>query len=164
MSVTHPQRRHPYRRLAYGAAGVLVVALSASLGYAGWEYATWRNGMIEWDRGTIERLCGGENDERLLEIRFVREWEYLALKRMPDGQQVWLHWKLSKRHCGNWTLADPSQYASIRPFSVRFPQGAPPRNAVDCLGEPIDENESYSWLDELQRERHARLAQSRRPE
>jgi hypothetical protein len=136
----------------------LAVALFASLGYAGWEYATWRSAMIEWDRGTIERLCGGDNEERLLEIRFVREWEYQALKRTADGQQVWLHWKLSKRHCGNWTLADPSQYALIRPFAVRFPQGAPPRNAVDCLGALVDENESFRWKDKLLREWHSRRA------
>jgi hypothetical protein len=114
--------------------------------------------MIEWDYGTIERMCGGDTDEdRLLEIRFIREWEYKALKRTSDGDEVWMHWKLSKRHCGNWSLIDSDQYVLIRPFEVRFPEGAPDRNAVNCLGVSIDENERYKRQDEL-REAWRRIA------
>lgn len=117
------------------------------LGYGAWEYVRWHNRMIEWDCGTIERLCGGDTEEeRLLEIRFIRQWVYKALKKTRDGKLVWIHWRLSKRHCGNWTLVDPAQVALIRPFQQRFPSGAPKRGAVDCLGVPIDESESWIRL------------------
>lgn len=133
------QRRRVWLRFLSGVAITLGISLVSSLGYAAWEYSSWRNQMIEWDYGTIDRLCGGDTvEDRLLEIRFVRQWEYKALKRTEDGTQVWLHWKLSKRHCGNWRLVDPSQHALIRPFEARFPNGAPHRDSVSCLGFPID--------------------------
>lgn len=150
MIFKHSRRRRFWSRFAAGVTIVLAVTLMASLGYAAWEYTTWRNKMIEWDYGTIDRLCGGDTEEdRLLEIRFVKQWEYKALKRTPDGKEVWLHWKLSKRHCGNWMLVDPPQHAVIRPFERRFPDGAPHRQAVYCLGNPIDENEMYKRRDEV---------------
>jgi hypothetical protein len=150
MNPQHSQRSRLWSRLARGVAFVLAVTLVASLGYATWEYTTWRNKMIEWDYGTIERLCGGDTGEdRLLEIRFVKQWEYKALKRTPDGDKVWLHWKLSKRHCGNWMLVDKPKGFVIRPFEIRFPNGAPHRQAVSCLGIPIDENEKYKRRDEF---------------
>lgn len=97
--------------------------------------------MIEWDYGTINRLCGGDTvQDRLLEIRFVKRWEYMALKRTPDGKKVWLHWKLSKRHCGNWMLLNQPDGFVNRPIEVRFPNGVPKRDAASCLGIPIDEN------------------------
>lgn len=106
--------------------------------------------MIEWDRGSIERLCGGCTDEeRLLDIRFVKRWEYKALKRTSDGRHVWIYWRLSKRHCGNWELVDRSQRTLIRPFQERFPQGAPTRDAVNCLGIPVDEAEAWNRRDLL---------------
>lgn len=142
-------RRSRWIQFAFGVALVLAAALFASLGNAAWEYTTWRNKMIEWDYGTVDRLCGGDTEEdRLLEIRFVRQWEYKALKSTRDGKEVWFHWKLSKRHCGNWMLVDPSQQAQIRPFEVRFPNGSPRRDAVSCLGIPIDENEKHQLRDE----------------
>ena len=149
MSAKRLQRRRLWLHFACGVVFAWAGTWVASLGCAAWEYMTWRDKMIEWDYGTIERLCGGDTEEdRLLEIRFVRPWEYKALKRTEDGTKVWLHWKLSKRHCGNWMLVDPSQRALIRPFEARFPNGAPLRGAVSCLGTPIDENEKYRRRDE----------------
>jgi hypothetical protein len=150
MNTQHAHRRSLWSRFAVGIAIVFGVTFVASLGYAAWEYTTWRNKYIEWDYGTIDRLCGGDTEEdRLLEIRFVKRWEYKALKRTPDGKEVWLHWKVTKRHCGNWMLIGGSKGAVIRPFKVRFPNGAPQRNAVSCVGEPIDENEKYIRRDEV---------------
>jgi hypothetical protein len=117
--------------------------------------------MLEWDFGTIDRLCGGDTEEdRLLDIRFVKQWEYKALKRTPDGKEVWLHWKLTKRHCGNWMRVDRSPHVVIRPFAVRFPNGAPIRGAVSCVGTTIDENEKYRWRDALT-EAHRRASLAR---
>ena len=150
MNARHSPCKLLWLRFAVCVAIVLAVTLVASLGYAAWEYTTWRNKMIEWDYGTIDRLCGGDTEQdRLLEIRFVNQWEYKALKRTPDGKGVWLHWKLSKRHCGNWMLVNKPDGFVIRPFEVRFPNGASPRDAVSCLGIPIDENETYKRRDEL---------------
>ena len=150
MNGNNPRRRGFWSRLAIGVATLAAVGLAVPVGYVAWEYLAWRNKMIEWDQGTIDRLCGGDSEEeRLLEIRFVRQWEYKALKRTPDGEQVWIHWKLSKRHCGNWMLVDRSQAALIRPFAVRFPNGAPERRAFSCLGIPIDENAKYQHRDAL---------------
>lgn len=116
---------------------VAVVAVAASLSYAAWEYNAWRNQYIEWDRETIHRLCGGETaEDRLLDIQFVKEWEYKALKPTADGKNVWIHWRLTKRHCGNWMLVDPSQRSLIRPVELRFPNGLPPRQGYSCLGLP----------------------------
>ena len=146
----HSQRRRRWVRVAGGVAIGLVVTLVATLGYAARQYTIWRNKVIEWDFGTIDRLCGGDTEEdRLLQIKFVKQWEYKALKRTPDGKEVWLHWKPSKRECGNWGLVDPTQRALIRPFKLRFPNGAPYREAVSCLGIPIDENEAYKRRDEI---------------
>lgn len=109
------QPRRFWWRIAFRVAIVLAVALIASFGYAGWEYSAWRNKMIEWDYGTIDRLCGGDTEEhRLLDIRFVKQWEYETLKRTPDGKEVWLHWKLSKRRCGNWVLTVSQIVARVR--------------------------------------------------
>ncbi len=120
---------------------LLAIACALSLLYATRQYTVWRNTMIEWDYGTINRLCGGDTEQdRLLEIRFVKRWEYMALKRTPDGKEVWLHWKLSKRHCGNWMLLNQPDGFVNRPIEVRFPNGVPKRNAVSCLGIPVDEN------------------------
>lgn len=139
-----------WRRWAYAIAGVLTMACAWPIVAAARDYVRTRNRMIEWDFDTIERLCGGETDEeRLLDIRFVRPWEYRALKKTSDGKQVWIHWRLSKRHCGNWGLVDPNQAALIRPFRERFPNGVPARGAVDCLGGPIDETERWERRDLL---------------
>jgi hypothetical protein len=120
---------------------VVVISSTAALGFGGykrWEYLCWRDKVIAWDFGTIERLCGGETEEeRLLDIEFLKEWEYKALKKTRDGKQVWIHWKLSKRHCGNWMLVDWSQMALIGPIEVRFPNGPPRRHGFDCLGQPV---------------------------
>ena len=145
------QPRRFWWRIAFRVAIVLAVALIASFGYAGWEYSAWRNKMIEWDYGTIDRLCGGDTEEhRLLDIRFVKQWEYETLKRTPDGKEVWLHWKLSKRRCGNWVLINRPKGFVIPPFETRFPNGAPQRDAVSCLGLAIDENEKFKHRDKLQ--------------
>lgn len=150
MNAEHSPRRPAWLRFAVYVAMVLAATLVASLGYPAWEYTAWRNKMIEWDYGTIDRLCGGDTEqERLLEIRFVKPWEYKALKRTPDGTHVWLHWKLSKRHCGNWMLIDAPDGFVLQPFEVRFPKGAPPRGAVSCLGISVDENEKYKRRDEI---------------
>lgn len=150
MNAEHSPRRLPWLCFAVCVAIVLAVTLVASLGYAAWEYTAWRNEVIEWDYGSIDRLCGGDREQdRLLEIRFVKQWEYKALKRAPDGKEVWLRWKLSKRHCGNWMLVNKPDGLVIRPFTVRFPNGVPPRDAVSCLGVPIDENEMYKCRDEM---------------
>ena len=150
MNAQQTQRRRLWWRIAGRVAIVLAVTCAASLGYAAWEYTAWRNKMIEWDYGTINRLCGGDTEEdRLLKIRFVKQWEYNALKRTPDGKEVWLHWKLTKRHCGNWMLVDKPKGFAIRPFEIRFPNGAPPRGAVSCLGISIDENEQHQRRDEV---------------
>jgi hypothetical protein len=114
---------------------VLGVAFVLFLGFEVWEYTSWRNRMIEWDIGTIERMCGGDTEaDRLLEVRFIKKWEYNALKKTSAGKQVWLHWKLSKRRCGNWGLVDKPQEVAIRPFELRFPNGAPYRQRCSCLG------------------------------
>ena len=106
MNSKNGPRRHKWFRIARGMATVLAVAFVSLLGYAMWEYISWRNRMIEWDFGTIDILCGGDTeDDRLLDIRFIKKWEYKALKKTSDGKHVWIHWKLSKRHCGNWMLA-----------------------------------------------------------
>jgi hypothetical protein len=142
------QRRGGFYHLVRGTAVVLAVACVSSLGYAGWKFISWENKMIRWDYATIERLCGGDTPEdRLLDIRFVKQWEYEALKQTSDGKRVWIRWKLSKRHCGNWMLVDPSQSALIRPFKVRFPNGAPPRGGVDCLGGPVNESNIGQQID-----------------
>ena len=127
---------HKWSRILRGTATLLIVAIASSLGWASWEYMSWRDEVIEWDFGTIDRLCGGDTDaDRLLAIRFVKKWEYKALKQTDDGRQVWLHWKLSKRHCGNWMRVDKTG-VQIRPFEVRFPNGAPRRQGVSCIGIP----------------------------
>jgi hypothetical protein len=46
-------------------------------------------------------------------------------------------------------LVDMPDGFVIRPFEARFPNGAPPRDAVSCLGIPIDENEKYRRRDEM---------------
>ena len=90
------------------------------------------------------RLCGGDTEnDRLLDVWFVKKWEYKALKKTSDGEHVWLHWKLSKRHCGNWMLVDKPQGVVIRPFELRFPNGAPHRQGFSCVGIPLD---SASWI------------------
>ncbi len=123
---------------------VFAVAFVSLLGFGMWEYFTWRNKMIEWDFGTIELLCGGDTeDDRLLDIRFVKKWEYKALKKTTDGKPVWLRWKLTKRHCGNWMLIEKPLGVVIRPYELRFPNGAPHRQGVSCLGTPTD---SASWI------------------
>ena len=132
-------RRHKWFRIARGMAAVLAVAFVLLLGFAMWEYISWRNKWIEWDFGTIDRMCGGDTeDDRLLEIRFIKQWEYKALKKTSDGKHVWIHWKLSKRHCGNWMLVDKTEWALIRPFELRFPNGASHRQGFSCLGIPLD--------------------------
>jgi hypothetical protein len=127
------------RAILLGGTFVAVTAALSLLGFEAWKYVTWRNEMIAWDFGTIDRLCGGDTDEeRLLEIRFIREWEYKALKKTKGGEPVWLHWKLSKRpYCGNWMLVDRSQSDLIRPIEVRFPNGPPRRLGMDCVGSPV---------------------------
>lgn len=150
MNAKHSPRRRFWWRFASVVEIVLAVTVLAPLSYAAWEYTTWRSKTIEWDIGTIDRMCGGDTEEdRLLKIRFIKPWEYKALKRLPDGKEVWLHWQLSKRYCGNWMLVDRPEGFEIRPFEVRFPNGAPPRNAVSCVGTPIDENEMYKRRDEM---------------
>jgi hypothetical protein len=137
-------------RIVIGVAMLLAFTIAASFCYAAWEYTTWRDRHIEWDYGTIDRLCGGDTEEdRLLDIQLVKQWEYRALKRTPDGKEVWIHWNLSKRECGNWMLVDPSQRSLIRPFTMRFPNGAPHREAVSCVGIPIDESEMFKGRDEV---------------
>jgi hypothetical protein len=136
-----------WRRWGCVLAVLVAIACASQLGYAAWDRARWQE-AIEWDFGTIENLCGGDTEkERLLEIRFIKKWEYKALKRTGDGKQVWIHWRLSKRHCGNWSLVDRAQAALIRPLDERFPNGVPDRGAVDCFGLPIDESEAARRLD-----------------
>jgi hypothetical protein len=87
-------------------------------------------------------MCGGDTEEdRLTEIRFLRQWEYLAIRRAPDGTEMWWHWKLSKRHCGNWYQIAASENAFARPFRERFPNGAPRRQGFDCLGFPVEDSD-----------------------
>ena len=139
MNARNGPHRRKWFRIARGTATVLAVAFISLLGYWMWDYISWRNKMIEWDFGTIDRLCGGDtDDDQLLDIKFVREWEYKALKKTGDGKHVWIHWKLSKRHCGNWTLVDRTQWALIRPFELRFPNGAPHGQGFSCVGIPLD--------------------------
>ncbi len=118
---------------------VAIVAAISITAVGGVRYVQWRAEMIEWDFGSIHEAFGGSPDEdRLLEIVFLREWEYLALKPTSDGSGVWLHVKLSKRHCGNLMLVDPQQRDLIRPFELRYPEGlVHRRGAVSCIGEPI---------------------------
>ena len=135
MNTNHPQHRRLWWRITVGIANVFAVTLIASLGYAAWEYTTWRNEMIEWDYGTIDRLCGGDTEaDRLLEIRFIKQWEYKALKQTSNGKEVWIHWKLSKRRCGNWMLVDKPKGFVIQPMELRFPKGVPHRQGFSCLG------------------------------
>src|SRR5262245_25187438 len=99
-----------WRRLCRYMLIVLTSAVASLAAYAAVDYISWRQTVIQWDFDTIERLCGGDTEEeRLLDVRFVREWEYEALKKTPDGDPVWIHWKLSRRHCGNWMLVDQNQ-------------------------------------------------------
>ena len=131
-------RGHRWFRILRGMAAVLAVAVVSLLGIETWEYVRWRNKMIEWDFGTIDRLCGGDTEnDRLLDVWFVKKWEYKALKKTSDGEHVWLHWKLSKRQCGNWMLIEKPQGYVIPPIELRFPNGVPHRRAVSCLGIPL---------------------------
>ncbi len=125
----------------FWAAAIVSLVVGLPLGYAAWDFLSWRNRKIEWDRGTIERLCGGDTaDDRLVDIQFIKEWEYKAFKKSTAGQPVWFHWRLSKRPCGNWYLVDRSEGATIRPFDERFPHGVPKRAAFNCLGQPVEED------------------------
>jgi hypothetical protein len=143
MTVRDSTSRYPRSCVARRFVLVLAVISCSGLAYSALEYTQWRNRMIQWDFGAIDRLCGGDTEEeRLIDIQFIRQWEYKALKKTEDGTEVWMHWKLSKRHCGNWMLADPMQRSFIRPFKLRFPNGAPHREAFSCVGAPIHENET----------------------
>lgn len=131
-SMDNPVR--PYARYWYRGTKYATILFAWTLVSA---YFDSRSAMIRWDFGTIERLCGGETEEdRLLEILWIRDWEYKALKKTEGGQQVWMHWKLTKRHCGNWMLVDQNQRNLIRPLELRFPNGVPPRHGFDCAGNP----------------------------
>ena len=143
-------RKNFWRRVVFWIGTASAAAVFLWLGITAWQYVTWRNKMIEWDFGTIERLCGGDTEEeRLLEIRFIKEWEYKALKRTRDGKTAWIHWQLSKRDCGNWTVTKKPEGLVIRRFDVRFPNGAPPRDSFSCLGDPVDENEYFRRRDDV---------------
>ena len=114
---------------------LLTSAITSIAALAAADYLNDRDTFIQWDCGTIERIYGGETEEdRLLEIKFIKKWEYKALKKSQDGEPVWLHLKLTQRHCGNWMLADPDQASLIRPVELRFPNGVPPRHGFDCFG------------------------------
>ena len=145
------RRASRWQRWLRVLAAVLTIAFAVPPGYAAWNYVRWQNEMIAWDHGTIERLCGGDTEEdRLLDIQFVKQWEYKALKKTSDGKEVWLHWKLSKRHCGNWMLIGPPEAGTlIRPFNERFPNGAPNRQTVNCIGQPIDETDYWIRRDQM---------------
>jgi hypothetical protein len=140
MTTETPARRRLWSRIARYTAIALAMALASLLAFGSWKYLRWQNQFIEWDRGSIHRVFGGEAEEdRIRKIEFVRRWEYKALKRTSDGKNVWLHVKLSKRHCGNWMLVDQNQSDLVRPLEARYPNGLPPRaGAVDCLEIPLD--------------------------
>src|SRR5262245_21776927 len=73
-------------------------------------YLRWRTEMIAWDAESIQSAFGGTAaEDRITQVKFVKEWEYLALKPTAGGNNVWLHVTLSKRHCGNLMLTDPMQ-------------------------------------------------------
>lgn len=138
MNTESRQNKSLWTRIALVVAAVVFTTATGFGGFKYWEYLCWRDEMIAWDFGTIERLCGGDTEEeRLLDIKFLKEWEYKALKKTRDGKQVWIHWRLSSRHCGNWILADRSQEALIRPIEVRFPNGPHRRHGFDCVGNPV---------------------------
>jgi hypothetical protein len=130
----------PWRLIVRNTAIVLVILLVSLLLFSGLKYLQWRNRMIEWDYGSIHRTFGGQADEdRIRKIEFIKEWEYKALKRTRDGQDVWLHVLLTKRHCGNWMFVDATQRNLVRPLELRYPDGLPSRaGAVSCLGIPLD--------------------------
>jgi hypothetical protein len=92
--------------------------------------------MIEWDAVSIQEMFGGTADEdRISQIKFIREWEYEAFKQTADGKGVWLRVALSKRYCGNWMLVDQTQRDLIRPVHLRYPHGLPHRpGGVSCAG------------------------------
>ena len=134
--MTRP-RRSRWLRLTASAACLIVCGL---LAFGGLKYLRWRNQLIEWDYESIDRFFGGEAEEdRFQKIEVIKEWEYRALKRTRGGKDVWLHVKLSKRHCGNWMLVDPNQRDLLRPLELRWPNGLPHRpGAVSCLGIPLN--------------------------
>src|SRR5262245_9866294 len=119
---------------------VLAVGITAA-GVILWlSYLRWRTEMITWDTESIQIAFGGTAAvDRITQVKFVKEWEYLALKPTAGGKNVWLHVTLSKRHCGNLMLTDPTQRDFIRPFEARYPDGPPHRpGAVNCAGFPVD--------------------------
>lgn len=93
--------------------------------------------FIDRDFLAIQLSFGGSTElDRIREIRFIREWEYLALKPTADGRGVWLRIKIGRRpdktHCCNMWLVDPGGARApvppnlIRPIEDRFPGGVPP--------------------------------------
>jgi hypothetical protein len=106
------------------------------MGMAVAHYLNWRAEMIEWDTESIQEMFGGPAEEdHILQVKFVKEWEYKALKKTQDGRGVWLHLSLSKRYCGNWMFVDQSQRNLIRPIHLRYPDGLPQRlGGVPCSG------------------------------
>jgi hypothetical protein len=137
MNATPLSPRNRWRSLARFVFTAAAVA-SIGAGAIAWhKYRCWRDKWIAWDEGSIQELFGGSTDtDRLTRIEFVRRWEYRALKPTPDGKGVWLNITLSKRHCGNWMLADRRQRNLIRPFHLRHPHGVPDRGGIDCSGTP----------------------------
>jgi len=128
----------PYVRLAIVVVSLAVVSAVA---FGTERYLTWRARMIEWDAVSIQEMFGGTAEEdRISNIKFIREWEYEAFKQTADGKGVWLRVALSKRHCGNWILVDRTQRDLIRPSHLRYPRGLPRRaGGVWCDGIPMDQ-------------------------
>jgi hypothetical protein len=115
---------------------ITAVIIALATGVVWIRYLRWQAEMIRWDTESIQEMYGGSAEEdRILQVNFLKEWEYKALKQTKDGKGVWLHIKLSKRYCGNLMLVDPTQRNLIRPFHLRHPEGLPRRTGgFSCFG------------------------------